>query len=200
MITSAISAEHLSKSYGRKRVLEDVTFRIRRGEVAAIVGENGSGKTTVLKILAGLFKPDSGILQIRGRMGYCPQECQLFESLTVHENLLYFAAAYRWDDWRKSERNLLARLRFESFRDMQVSKLSGGTRQKLNLAIALLHDPDVLILDEPYSAFDWETYLRFWDLAAELKRTGKTVLLVSHFVYDRSQMDSLYELKGGILQ
>lgn len=200
MIASAISAEHLRKSYGRKRVLDDVTFRIRRGEIAAIVGENGSGKSTVLKILAGLLKPDSGILQVRGRTGYCPQECQLFESLTVHENLLYFAAAYRWDDWRKSERNLLARFRFESFRDVQVSKLSGGTRQKLNLAIALLHEPDVLILDEPYSAFDWETYLHFWDLAAELKRSGKTVLLVSHFVYDRSQMDALYELKGGILR
>ena len=200
MITNAVSAEHLKKSYGKKRVLDDVTFGIRRGEIAAIVGENGSGKSTVLKIITGLLKPDSGILRVRGRAGYCPQECQLFESLTVHENLLYFAAAYRLEDWRKSERNLLARLRFESFRDEQVSKLSGGTRQKLNLAIALLHDPDVLILDEPYSAFDWETYLRFWDLAADLKRSGKTVLLVSHFVYDRSQMDSVYELKGGTLQ
>ena len=200
MVTPAVSALHLEKSYGRNRVLRDVSFRIHRGDIAAIVGENGSGKSTVLKILVGLLKSDSGTLQVRGKIGYCPQEPHLFDSLTVHENLVCFAGAYGLRNWDAAERDLLGRFRFERCRHVQVAKLSGGTRQKLNLTVALLHDPDVLILDEPYSAFDWETYLHFWEHAESLKRRGKTILLVAHFIYDRSKMDSLFELKEGTLR
>jgi ABC-type multidrug transport system ATPase subunit len=81
-----------------------------------------------------------------------------------------------------------------------VKTLSGGTRQKLNLAIALLQDPDVLVLDEPYAAFDWQTYLKFWELAEELRGIGKSLLIVSHLVYDKQKFDQIYELRSGSVE
>lgn len=94
---------------------------------------------------------------------------------------------------------MLERLHFETDRKKLVSLLSGGTCQKLNLALALLHDPEVLVLDEPYAGFDWTTYQRFWELTHELREAGKTILVVSHLIYDRSQFDRILELREGRL-
>lgn len=202
-----LEAQHLAKSFGKLQVLRDVSFGIRRGEIAGIVGENGAGKSTLLKILVGLLSPTAGNVIARiGHMGYCPQELLIFETLTVRENFRYFAAAYGLTEsgavssWQESRDDLLSRFRFKEYEDMLVSRLSGGTKQKLNLSLSLLHRPDVLILDEPYSGFDWEAYVHFWDYADELKSQGRSVLIVSHFVYDRSKFDTLFELKGGELK
>jgi ABC-type multidrug transport system ATPase subunit len=165
-----------------------------------VVGENGSGKTTLLKILAGLVRPDKGERVVRGRLGYCPQDPLVFERLTVTENLAYFAAAYGLREWRPRAMDLLGLLRFEAHANTLAGLVSGGTRQKLNLALALLHDPDLLLLDEPYSGLDWETYLLFWSHARELRAHGKALLVVSHFVFDRGPLDRLWELREGKLQ
>jgi ABC-type multidrug transport system ATPase subunit len=183
-----------------------VSFTLRKGEMAGIVGENGSGKTTLLKTIVGLLSPSSGEIIIREKTGYCPQEMLVFETLTVHENFAFFAAAYGLrrglgtDGWPGRESLLLSRFGFTPYRDVLVSNLSGGTRQKLNLSLAVLHGPGLLILDEPYSGFDWETYLHFWDYAAELKAAGTCLLVVSHFLYDRCKFDTVYELRDGVLQ
>lgn len=194
-----LDAQHVAKSFGRHRVLTDANLTVRRGELVAVTGENGSGKTTLLKIVAGLLRADGGRVARQGRLGYCPQEPLVFDRLTVAENFAYFAAAYGLHDWRPAMARWAEQFRFEPYTRSVVNELSGGTRQKLNLALALLHDPDVLLLDEPYAGFDWETYLRFWELAEMLRAEGCGLLVVSHFVYDRAKFEHVCELAGGVL-
>ena len=201
---SLLLARNVHKSYGRKRVLNSVSIDIRPSEIVGIVGENGSGKSTLLRILLGLTRPDLGELVVRSTVGYCPQEMTVFENLTVDENIDYFGAAYglsrnKSGDLAGRREMLLEQFRFGQFRSSIVSNLSGGTKQKLNLSLALLHDPGVLVLDEPYSGFDWETYLHFWELASSLRKSGTSCLVVSHLVYDHTKFDRIFELKDGRL-
>ena len=195
----ALAARDLSKRYGRRVVLRDVSFELATGELAGIVGENGAGKSTLLRILAGELRPSGGSVALDGALGYCPQSVVLNEALSVAQHLDYFRAAYGLADTRRADA-LVERLGFARYRETPVRALSGGSKQKLNLTIALMHDPAVLLLDEPYQGFDWETYLRFWELAAELRARGRAVLVISHLVYDRSRFDRLYTLADGQLQ
>ena len=199
-----LEVHNVSKSFGRKRVLEDVSFIAGRGTITSIVGENGSGKTTLLKIIVGMISSDAGSVSTNGLIGYCPQDMQVFNSLTLRENLVYFATAYglRGKDgtsWKRILNKLVDEFGLRHDMDSYVSRLSGGTRQKLNLILALLHSPDLLILDEPYAAFDWESYLYFWELVKEMKQRDTSFLIVSHLVYDRKNIDRIYELKNGRL-
>ncbi len=194
-----LEARRIAKSFGRRHVLTDATLAVGPGELVGVTGENGSGKTTLLKILARLLRPDGGELACHGRLGYCPQEPLVFDRLSVTENFSFFGAAYGLDHWRTAMVRWAERLRFEASLSQLVGELSGGTRQKLNLALALMHEPEVLLLDEPYAGFDWETYVRFWDLAETLRNDGCALLVVSHFVYDRSRFDRICELNDGVL-
>jgi ABC-type multidrug transport system ATPase subunit len=195
----ALAARDLSKRYGRRAVLRDVSFELATGALVGIVGENGAGKSTLLRILAGELRPSGGSVALDGALGYCPQSVVLNEALSVAQHLDYFRAAHGLADTRRADA-LVERLGFARYRDTPVRALSGGSKQKLNLTIALMHDPAVLLLDEPYQGFDWETYLRFWELAAELRARGRAVLVISHLVYDRSRFDRLYTLADGQLQ
>jgi ABC-type multidrug transport system ATPase subunit len=198
-----IEINGISKTFGRRRILDHISLKVHRGSITSIVGENGSGKTTLLKIIVGMLKPGAGSTHISGTFGYCPQESQIFPRLTLRENLLYFATAYglkrKNAEWKKDMERLLTYFQFHSHLDIAAGKLSGGTRQKLNLIIALLHNPDLLILDEPYAAFDWESYQNFWILVEKLKKEGKSFLIVSHLIYEKSQIDRVIELKNGRL-
>jgi ABC-type multidrug transport system ATPase subunit len=181
-------------------VLLDAALTLAPGELVGVTGENGSGKTTLLTILAGLQRPDRGHATHRGRIGYCPQEPLVYDRLRLAENVAYFSAAYGLDDWQPRMHRWAAQLRFSDHLGRVTSELSGGVRQKLNLVLALLHEPDVLLLDEPYAAFDWDTYLRFWEIAEGLKSAGRGVLIVSHLVYERSKFDRIYTLADGVLR
>ena len=197
-----LSAQNIAKSYGRLRhrhVLRDVSFTVAPGSLVGIVGENGAGKSTLLKILAGALRPDRGRVALVGALGYCPQEVVLNPTLSVAQHLDYFAAAYRVPDLGRADA-LVDRLAYGQYRHAPVATLSGGTQQKLNLTLALMHDPQVLLLDEPYQGFDWETYLRFWDLAADLRARGRAVLVISHLVFDQARFDALYQLRDGRLE
>jgi ABC-2 type transport system ATP-binding protein len=193
-----LRAEGIAKSYGRRAILRDISFTVEPGLLVGIVGENGAGKSTLLRILAGELPPNGGRVWRRGALGYCPQEVVLNEALTVAQHLEYFRAAYRLPDLRCAD-ELLALLGYEQYRHTLVGDLSGGTRQKLNLTLALLHSPTVLLLDEPYQGFDWETYLRFWELAAALREQGRAVLIISHLLFDQQRFDRIYQLRGGML-
>ena len=183
----------------RVAVLQGASMQVRPGELVGLVGENGSGKTTLMQIIVGLLKRDGGSVELRGALGYCPQLPELWEKLTVAEHLRMFAAAYRLDEAtaNASTDRLVEELRFRRYLDYRVEALSGGTRQKLNLALALLHEPQVLLLDEPYAGFDWETYLRFWDMSAARRADGMAILIVSHLLGERSRLDRIYTLKDG---
>ena len=118
-------------------------------------------------------------------------------ALTVAQHLRYFAAAHAPDQLRAGPTNCSSRSAFAAYRDTVVDELSGGTRQKLNLTLALMHDPDVLLLDEPYQGFDWETYQRFWGLVDDLREAGKAVVVITHLVFEEERFDTLVELKDG---
>ncbi|MER6415059.1 ABC transporter ATP-binding protein [Streptomyces humidus] len=186
-------------AYGSRAVLRGVDVELPRGALVGIVGENGAGKSTLLKILAGELRPDRGVVRHEGRFGYCPQQVDLNDAFTVRQHLEFFRIAYSLPDLCRAE-EIMEALRFSEFAQERVGVLSGGTRQKLNLALALMHDPDVLLLDEPYQGFDWDTYLRFWELAAQLRAAGQSVLVVSHLAYDVDRLDVLWRLEDGVLR
>lgn len=180
-------------------VLKGASLMVCRGELVGLVGENGSGKSTLMQIIVGLLARDRGSVEQPERLGYCPQTPMLWEKLTVDEHFALFARAYDLDEEARERAvaGLLQELQFERYRGYRVEELSGGTRQKLNLALALMHEPQLLLLDEPYSGFDWETYLRFWEMSEHRRDAGMGILIVSHFLAERERLDRVYELVDG---
>ncbi|WP_062641044.1 ABC transporter ATP-binding protein [Streptomyces maremycinicus] len=181
------------------QVLRGVDLSLAPGEVVGLVGENGSGKSTLMKILVGALRADAGSVSYHGRLGYCPQEPVVYEHLTCDEHFELFGRAYAMTEQaeRRSRRAIYESLGFERYAAVRADRLSGGTLSKLNLGLALLADPEVLMLDEPYAGFDFDTYLRFWELVAERRRTGRTVLIISHFVTDEERFDRIVQLRDG---
>lgn len=204
-----LQASGLEKTYesrlplvGRSvEVLAGADITLTEGEIVGIVGGNGSGKSTLMKILVGALQADSGRVTRDGTIGWCPQESLLYDRLTVDETFELFGEAYGLADERvRARRDELAeRLDFEQYLEYRIDHLSGGNRQKVNLAIALLHEPDLLLLDEPYTGFDWETYLAFWDLTDTLVDRGTTIAIISHLISERERFDRIVELEDGTL-
>jgi ABC-type multidrug transport system ATPase subunit len=191
-----LAASGIVKRYGIKHVLDGVDLTVHPGEVVALVGENGCGKTTLLRICAGITRPDAGRVEERGRIGYCPQEPGLLELLNADEHLALFGAAFGLSrkDAVAAGRQLLKELDFP-VGDRSVSKdLSGGTRQKLNLALALLGDPEVLLLDEPYQGFDTGSYVNFWDHVTGWRAAGRATVVVTHMLSELSRVDRVVDL------
>jgi ABC-2 type transport system ATP-binding protein len=199
-----LDASGITKSFSqgwrrRLEVLRGADLRLGRGEIVGLVGENGSGKSTLMKILVGALARDAGALSRTGSLGYCPQVPVLYERLSCDEHFELFGAAYRLPD-DKTERiraELYETYGFARWATSRVEKLSGGTKAKLNLALALMHEPDLLLLDEPYAGFDWDTYLRFWDATEALRDQGRSLLIISHFITDEERFDRIVELRDG---
>ena len=202
-----LEARGIAKSFRRGlwpvrrtlRVLDGADLVVGRGELVGLVGENGSGKSTLMKIVVGLLDRDAGTVRRDGRLGYCPQQPLLWEKLTVREHFELFGRAYDLDEGRAlaAAECLLEELDFTRFARFRIQELSGGTRQKLNLALALMHEPDLLLLDEPYAGFDWETYLHFWDMAERRRADGMGILVVSHLLSERDRLSRVVTLRGG---
>jgi ABC-2 type transport system ATP-binding protein len=203
-------ASGIEKSYRRgiwparreHRVLRGVSLALYPGEVVGLVGENGAGKSTLMKILVGALAADAGSITRSGRLGYCPQEPVVYERLTCDEHFELFGHAYGITaaQRRRSARSLYEGLGFEQYAATRAAQLSGGTLAKLNLGLALLADPAVLLLDEPYSGFDFDTYLKFWDLVAQRREAGRSVLIISHFVTDAQRFGRIVTLRDGTAQ
>lgn len=180
-------------------VLKGSELALTAGEIVGLVGENGSGKSTLMKVLVGDLAADSGDVERTDSFGYCPQVPVLYERLTCDEHLDLFGAAYELapGDLARSRERLYEDLDFARFADTRVEELSGGTRSKLNVALAMVHDPALLFLDEPYAGFDWDTYQRFWDMTGERRAAGSSLLIISHFIADEHRFDRIYDLKDG---
>lgn len=186
----------------RADVLRGVDLSVAAGEVVGLVGENGSGKSTLMKVIVGALRADAGTVDVVGTFGYCPQMPQLYPRLTCREHLDLFAAAYRLPATVLTRRRdeLFAELNFARYADTRADRLSGGTLAKLNLSVALLAEPDLLLLDEPYAGFDWETYQMFWTMMGRRRETGSSVLIISHFVADTHRFDRIVRLHDGHIE
>ena len=181
---AVISADRLSKSFGEQRALRDVSFSARRGELLGVIGPNGAGKTTLLSILAGIRKPDSGELSVPREIGWVPQLAGLYRRLTVAENLRLFAHLERVTDVDAAVERMLEQTRLGDRRDDQISKLSGGNQQRVNIAIGLLNQPPVLLLDEPSTGLDPRQRERLWEFVLGLAGSGTTVIYSTHHLLE----------------
>lgn len=181
---------------GRRDVLRGVDLEVRTGEVVAVVGANGAGKSTLLDVCAGVLAPDSGTVQRVADFGYAPQIEALGAMLNVDEHFALFGAARGMGVGRSTStgHHLLRRLGWTPAADQLVGTLSGGTQQKVNVAIAQLHSPRLLLLDEPYQGFDATTYDDLWSLVASWRSSGAVVLVVTHLLRDLDRVDRVVEL------
>lgn len=186
----------VSKRYRRRPVLDDVNLVVRAGEVAVVVGANGSGKSTLLKICAGLVSPDAGQVLVDGTVGYCPQDVGLVGFLLPDEHFALFGAGRGASPAgaRQRGRAFAARLGWDAAERTQARHLSGGTQQKLNLTLAALGDPDVLLLDEPYQGFDRGTYIDFWEQVDAWRQAGKAIVVITHMLNSLDRVDVVLDL------
>ena len=186
----------IRKAYGKHTVLDGVDLTVSAGEVVALTGENGVGKSTLMRICAGLTSPTSGTVRIEGHLGYCPQSPGLFDLLTADDHLVMFGCGAGIDRTEALERGhrILGEFGYPVRERLVVRDLSGGTRQKLNLTLALLTDPTVLLLDEPYQGFDHGTYVDFWDHCRHWRAEGKAVVVVTHMLAELERVDRVFEL------
>jgi ABC-type multidrug transport system ATPase subunit len=191
-----LQALDIVKSFGSKRVLDGVSLEAQGGEAVAVVGENGAGKSTLLRICAGLERADSGTVRAGARIGYCPQRPGLFDLLTADEHLALFAPALgrSREEGIGEGRRLLAELGFPAGDRTPARQLSGGARQKLNLALALLGEARVLLLDEPYQGFDHGAYVSFWEHVGGWRAEGLAAVIVTHLLADTALVDRVVEL------
>jgi ABC-type multidrug transport system ATPase subunit len=197
-----LQAYEVHKRRGGRHILRGANLRVDSGRVIGICGENGCGKTTLLLILVGLLAADRGRVTRRRTLGYAPQVLLLYDQLTPREHFRYFAAARGIEPAVCAERanRLFQFFAFEQWADRRVATLSEGTKQKLNLGLALLSEPSLLLLDEPYAGLEWETYLRFWEYVDRMRDRGRAIVIVSHLFHDRTRLDSLLELREGVLE
>jgi ABC-2 type transport system ATP-binding protein len=180
-----IEASGLVKRYGDREALKEVSLSATPGELVAVIGPNGAGKTTLLSILAGIQRPDGGsVSRPPGEIGWVPQQAALYSKLTVRENLALFARLEKVPDPADAVERMLDLTGLRSRAGDQVGVLSGGNRQRVNIAIGLLAAPDVLLLDEPSAALDPRQRERLWEFILRLAGEGTTVVYATHNIQE----------------
>ena len=179
----ALRAQGVSKRYGARDALREVSFEARRGELVAVIGPNGAGKTTLLQILAGSLKPSGGSVALEGgEIGWVPQQPALYSKLSVAENLRLFARLERVDDVEAAVARMLGQAGLEDRAGDEVGRQSGGNQQRVNIAIGLLRSPAALLLDEPSASLDPRQRERLWSFIGGLASGGTAVMYSTHDV------------------
>jgi len=180
--TAPLVAAGLTKLFGERAALRDVSFEVEPGELVAVIGPNGAGKTTLLSILAGIQPPTQGSVIAPADLGWVPQQPAVYTKLSVAENLRLFARLERVDDPEAAVAGMLAQTGLQDRAADQVGTLSGGNQQRVNIALGLLADPPALLLDEPSASLDPRQRERLWEFVGDLGRHGTTVLYSTHNV------------------
>lgn len=197
-----IRVEGLVKHYGEVTALDGVSFHVNKGEIFGLLGPNGAGKTTLIEIICGLRKFDDGKVtilgfdlvkdsyKVRSLIGFCPQETLLYDLLSVKENFAFTASLYSMSSREFKEKlDYFSKiLGVEEFLNRKVKELSGGMKRRANLATSIIHDPPIIILDEPTVGFDPNVKREFWELIKSLQENGKTVLLSTHDMYEADEL------------
>ncbi len=191
---SLLDARDLVVSYGSHEAVHGISLEVKPGEVVGLIGPDGAGKTSTLRVLGGLRRADSGFVTAFGddcwrarralhtRLGYLAQRFALYGDLTVDENIQFFALMYGVPEWRQRRRELLDLVGLAPFNNRLADRLSGGMKQKLALACTLMHSPSVLLLDEPTTGVDPVTRREFWRLLADLVSEGLTLLVATPYL------------------
>jgi ABC-2 type transport system ATP-binding protein len=212
-MSTVVEAQNLSKRFGAFTAVDDVSFTVERGEIFGFLGSNGAGKTTVIRILCGLLAPTSGHARVldfdvaqnpddvKRNIGYMSQRFSLYEDLSVHQNLTFFAGVYGLQGQKLDDRVAwaLATARLEDRANVLTGDLPGGIKQRLALASALLHSPQVVFLDEPTGAVDPISRRRFWELIDELSDAGVTVFVTTHYLDEAEHCHRLALMHAGRL-
>jgi len=210
-----VELANLSKAYGSIKVVDNISFEIPKGQITILTGADGSGKSTIFKMLMGLVKKDSGKIFLEGEeigddyrkitsiCGYMPERFSLYMDLSVEENLNFFADIYKVSKKKRAERKnqLLEKTGMSGFRSRRARDLSGGMKQKLTLSSILLAAPDLIILDEPTTGVDPLSRIEFFTIINELKKEGKTIILSTPYLDEAEQGDYIIFFKnGGIIK
>lgn len=207
----AIVATKLRKEFGGLVAVDDLDLSIPKGTLYGMIGPNGSGKTTTIKMIVGRLRPTAGRARVLGEdvpiiarvadIGYMPQEMAIYTDLTVSENLQLFGSLYsmRPDVYAEREETLLSMVDLVERRDSLASHLSGGMKHRLSLACAMIHDPEVLFLDEPTVGVDPELRVGFWQSFSNLKERGRTVIITTHYMDEAVRCDVVGMMRHGKL-
>lgn len=207
----AIATHGLTKHYGTTRALDGIDLRIEKGTVYGLLGPNGAGKTTAIRMLTGLLAPTEGRARVAGhdvagapesvkrRIGYMSQRFALYDDLTVRENARLYGGIYGLSNRQIRDRTerFLERLGFEHAADHRVGRLPLGWKQKLAFSVALLHEPEVVFLDEPTSGVDPVTRRQFWEMIYEAAEAGTTVLVTTHYMDEAEYCDRISIMVAG---
>ena len=204
-----VRVESASKSFGRKKALDGVSLEVRRGQVVGLIGPSGCGKTTLVSLVVGSAVPTSGRVLLGGeeapypamrrKLGYMPQDAALYEGVTARENLAFFGALQGLTraQVREREAELLGLLGLKDARNQLVSSFSGGMKRRLSLAVALIANPDVLVMDEPTVGLDPVRRLELWGLFRELADAGAALLVTTHVMDEAARCDVVAMMREG---
>jgi ABC-type multidrug transport system ATPase subunit len=209
MTSLVIDVHELEKSFGARKVVHGLDLQVAAGEICGFLGANGSGKTTTIRMLCGLLTPDGGrgtclgldiiaeAPRIRRQVGYMTQRFSLYEDLTVFENLDFVARMYEMRDRRRAVQDVIERMGLAAQKDQLTGHLSGGWKQRLALAACVLHEPKLLLLDEPTAGVDAEARREFWDLIHDMAGEGLTTLVSTHYMDEAERCKRILYLSDG---
>jgi ABC-2 type transport system ATP-binding protein len=210
-MTPVVEVDRVVRRHGAVTAVDGLSFAVGAGEMFGLIGPDGSGKTTTLRLVLGLLRPDAGRVRTCGldpwnaarriadRVGYLSQRFSLYGDLTVDENVAFFAAVHGVRGWRARRDLLIEDLRLAPFRDRLADRLSGGMKQKLALACTLIHTPELLVLDEPTTGVDPVSRRDFWKILARLQRDGLTLLVTTPYLDEAERCQRVALLSGGRL-
>lgn len=205
----AIETRDLARVFGTFRALDGLNLKVERGAIHGLLGPNGAGKTTCIKVLCGLIKPTSGEAYIFGkrvpdksllpRIGYMPQETALYPELSVHHNLAMYGELYGLPGKRIAEREkeLLSFVALDKWKNAPVSNLSGGMKHRVSLACSMIHEPELLFLDEPTVGVDPELRASFWRYFSVMKQAGVTIVMTTHYMDEAQHCDRIGLVRQG---
>ena len=209
MTMSVIRLTSVSKSFGTHRAVDNISLEVNKGEMVALVGADGAGKTTTIRMLCGILPADSGDIavcgydirrqasEVKNRIGYLSQRFSLYSDLTVDENIEFFAEIHRVARFKERREQLLEFTRLTQFRSRFAENLSGGMKQKLALACTLIHTPEVIFLDEPTAGVDPVSRRDFWKILSSLLKTGMTIFMTTPYLDEAERCSRVAMMNEG---